>query len=259
VGQDESIKAYRLSQKKIADELGVEFRAIDLKSDITFQDLELEIRKLNEDESITGIIINKPFPFGSEEDVFSLIDESKDVEGVNPANLGKLFLGNKGIADVISETPEAILLPPTVGSVLDILFLALGDSDIYGKKVTIVGFSSIIGKPLALLLANSFATVSIAHIATYEKGDLASYVKGADILISAVGEPDLIKGAWIKEGAIVIDVGTSKNGNEITGDVEFEEASRKAAIITPVPGGVGKLTTLFLYHNLMLIRLRRKG
>ena len=257
VGQDDSAEAYRHSQEKTANELGIEFRPIDLKPDITFEDFKSEIEKLNKDKSITGIIINKPFPFESQEDVFSLINEDKDVEGVNPANLGKLFLGSRGIVDAISETEEAMLLPPTVKSILNIL--ALDSVDIYGKKATIVGFSSIIGKPLSLILANSFATVSIAHIGTYEKGDLAAYVKTADILISAVGKPGLIKGEWIKQGAIVIDVGTSKKGNEIIGDVEFKQASKKASLITPVPGGVGKLTTIFLYHNLILAQAGRKG
>jgi len=256
VGKDDSAKAYRHSQEKVAEELGIKYQPIDLKPDISFGEFQSEIQKLNEDKNITGIIINKPFPFENEENVFSLIDEDKDVEGVNPANLGKLFMGNKSIADVTSDEPNAVLIPPTVRSILDVL-VSSGNKEVYGKKVTLVGFSSIIGKPLALILANSFATVSITHIGTYEKGDLADYVKTADILISAVGKPELIKGEWIKQDAVVIDVGTSKKEERIVGDVEFEKASKKASFITPVPGGVGKLTTIFLYHNLVLAHRRK--
>lgn len=256
VGKDEAAKAYRYSQEKMAQEIGIEFRPTDLKSDISFKNFEAEIKKLNEDKTITGIIVNKPFPFGYEEDVFSLIDVNKDVEGVNPANLGKLFLGNKKVADLISEAPESILIPPTVRSILDVLYVS-GNIEVYGKKITIVGFSSIIGKPLALILANSFATVSIAQIGTSEAGHLAEYVKAADILISAVGKPELIKGEWIKEGAVVIDVGTSKKEGRIVGDVEFDKAKEKASFITPVPGGVGKLTPIWLYYNLVLAHKRR--
>jgi len=164
---------------------------------------------------------------------------------MNLNNLGKFFTGQ----------PQFI--SPTVSSI--ICMLNQCRVKFYGKKATVVGFSSLIGKPLALWLGNQFATVSITHIATYEAGDLEAYVKEADILISAAGVPDLIKGSWIKEGAIVIDAGTAQKCGKLTGDVEFNEAKKKASAITPVPGGVGKLTTLFLYHNLIIAAKGKKN
>ena len=239
VGQDLSAKSYRSAQEKLAKELGIEYRPLDLKSDLTFGEFKSEIEKLNEDISVAGIIINKPFPLEwSDTDVFSLLSESKDVEGMHPDNLGRFFIG------------QPRFISPTVLSVIELL--RESGVKLYGVKITLVGFSPLIGRPLALWLGNKFATVTIAHIATDEKGDLPSYIKSADIIISAVGKPGLIRGEWIKRGAVVIDVGTGYKDNKISGDVEFDKAKEKAAFITPVPGGVGKLTTVFLYHNLVL-------
>ncbi|MCF7888356.1 MAG: bifunctional 5,10-methylenetetrahydrofolate dehydrogenase/5,10-methenyltetrahydrofolate cyclohydrolase, partial [Candidatus Omnitrophica bacterium] len=125
------------------------------------------------------------------------------------------------------------------------------DIDLYGKDITVVGFSTLIGKPLVLLLGQKFATVTITHIATYQKQRLPFYIKNADLLISAVGKPHFIKGEWIKKGAIVIDVGVSKKGSKVVGDIEFEQAIKKASFISPVPAGIGKLTSLFLFKNLL--------
>jgi len=247
IGQDSSVKSYRSSQERIAKELGIEYRPLDLKSDISFAEFKPAIEKLNEDVGVTGIILNKPFPSGwNDADVFSLLNEEKDIEGMHPANLGRFFLG------------QPRFVSPTVRSVQEML----DESGVIprGKKVALVGFSSLIGRPLALWLGSKLATVSITHIATDEAGDLPSYIKSADIVISAVGKPGLIKGEWIKEGSVVIDVGTGHKDNKMSGDVEFDKAGKKAAFITPVPGGVGKLTTMFLYHNLVLAcRLNSKS
>ena len=249
-------QSYRVSQEKTARELNIKYRPIDLKPGISFQEFKSEIKKLNDDKSITGIILNKPFPGGwAEDEAFFLVDENKDVEGLRPINLGKLFRGNKNIFEGINLSPEAVLLPPTVRSILYILKLS-NNINLRGKRVTIVGFSSLVGKPLALLLANEFATVSITHIGTYESKDLESYVRSADILISAVGKPGLIKGNWIKDKAVVIDVGTRQKDGKLIGDVEFDKAKEKASFITPVPGGVGKFTSLCLYYNLVILQLR---
>ena len=256
IGADTAEK-YRASQEKMAKELGIEYRSLDLRPGISFGEFKSEIKKLNENEDITGIILNKPFPCGwAEEEMFFLLDENKDVEGVHSANLGKLFRGNKNIAEELNFSPESILLPPTARSVLYVLKIS-NNLNVRGKRITIVGFSSLVGKPLALLLANAFATVSITHIGTYESRDLEYYVKSADILISAVGKPGLIKGDWIKDKAVVIDVGTRQKDGKLSGDVEFDKAKEKAAFITPVPGGVGKFTPLFLYYNLILLQLKK--
>ena len=239
IGQDVSAKSYRSAQEKLAKELGIEYRSLDLKSDISFSEFKAEIEKLNKDVSVTGVIINKPFLSGwNDADVFYLIKEEKDVEGMHPANLGRFFLG------------QPRLTSPTVLSVVEMLDES--KVELRGKRVALVGFSSLIGRPLALWLGSKLATVSITHIATDEEGDLPSYIERADIVISAVGKPGLIKGEWIREGAIVIDVGTGHKDDKISGDVEFDKAKEKAAFITPVPGGVGKLTTMFLFHNLVL-------
>ncbi len=252
----DTAQGYRVSQEKTAGELNIEYRSIDLKSGISFQEFKSEIKKLNDDKSITGIILNKPFPKRwVEEEAFSLVDEDKDVEGLHPINLGKLFRSNKNIFDELNLSPETILLPPTVRSILYILRLS-NNVNLRGKRVTIVGFSSLIGKPLALLLANAFATVSITHIGTYESEDLEYYVRSADILVSAVGKPGLIKGDWVKDKAVIIDAGTRQKNGKLTGDIEFDKAREKAAFITPVPGGVGKFTSLFLYYNLVVLQLR---
>ena len=122
-------------------------------------------------------------------------------------------------------------------------------TNLYGKEAVIVGHSEIVGKPLALMLLNKFATTTVCHIATGERGVLADHVKRAEILVVAVGKAGIIKGDWIKDGAIVVDVGINKVGDKIVGDVEFEGASNKAAFLTPVPGGVGPITTTVLMRN----------
>jgi methylenetetrahydrofolate dehydrogenase (NADP+)/methenyltetrahydrofolate cyclohydrolase len=133
-------------------------------------------------------------------------------------------------------------------------FINKANLDLYGKNVLIVGFSNLLGKPLSVILANKFATVSVAHIATYETGQLPLLVSKADILITAVGKANLIKADWIKDGAVIIDAGISKtDDNVLVGDVEFDKALKKASLITPVPGGVGVLTVAFLFKNLLLV------
>lgn len=238
IGQE--VSEYYQAQKKLAEELGVDFPVI--PPTISFSDLKSKVEKLNNDPKVTGIILNKPFlPEWKEQDVFSLISPEKDVEGMNPVNFGKLSLG------------KSLFIPPTVLSVLELI--RSKEVNLRGKRVTIVNSSNIIGKPLALLLVDQLATVSITHIATSQAGDLETYVRGADILISAAGVPALIKGDWVKEGAIVVDVGTAQRQGKLTGDVEFDQAKEKAAAITPVPGGVGKLTTMFLFRNLLTAAL----
>jgi len=238
VGHDYSSGVYLLQQEKIALELGIDYLAVTLAPEAPLDKVLQKIEELNKDNSVAGIVLNKPFPAQWKEGaIFSAIDSQKDVEGVNPYNLGMLLIGK----------PKFI--SPTVMSVLE--FLNIADVDLYGREVTIVGSSVLIGKPLAIILANDFATVSITHIATYEKGRLPFYINNADILISAVGKPCIIRGEWIKEGAVVIDVGVGQKDGKLTGDVEFDKAVQKASFITPVPGGVGKFTTLFLFENLI--------
>lgn len=243
-GVDFSANIYQAAQKRFAQELGITYHSVDLDPGISFQDFQAELSKLNNSPSVTGVILNKPFPSSwPEEKVFSCLREDKDPEGMHPFNIGKFFMNGSG------------LMPPTARSVKELLDMVLeGKPENYrGKKITFVGFSSIMAKPLLFWLATKLVTLSIANIATYEQGDLPAYVNSADIVISAVGKPGLIKGEWIKDNAVVIDVGISRENGKIVGDVEFAKAEKKASFITPVLGGVGKLTTLFLFDNLVKI------
>lgn len=238
IGENYPSHVYRLSQEKLAKELGVKYLSVELPQGISINKAMDEIEALNKNEEITAIVANKPFPPDfTEELVFSAIDYKKDIEGMNPYNLGLLFVG------------EPLFISPTVLSILE--FIKLTGVELRGKEVAIIGFSTLIGKPLALILGRRLATVNITHIATYERNRVSFYVKNADIVVSAVGKPHIIKGEWIKEGAVVIDVGIGNKDGKVLGDIEFESAQKKAAFITSVPGGVGKLTPLFLFKNLV--------
>ncbi|MCF7908841.1 MAG: bifunctional 5,10-methylenetetrahydrofolate dehydrogenase/5,10-methenyltetrahydrofolate cyclohydrolase [Candidatus Omnitrophica bacterium] len=226
---------YYQAQRKLAEELGVDFPII--SPAVSLADLKSKLEKLNNDPKVIGIILNKPlFPDWNDQEVFSLLDPDKDVEGMHPLNLGRFFSG------------ENKFISPTAASVIELLKET--KVELKGKRVVIVGFSSLIGKPLTLFLANEIATVTIVHKAT-KKEDLPFYIANADILISAAGVPELIKADWIKEGAVVIDVGTGQRNGKTVGDVEFDKAKEKTLAITPVPGGVGRLTTMFLFANLV--------
>ena len=238
IGDDYASQVYFSQQEKLAAEVGIAYKSVQLPGHVTLKQLGKEIDALNKDEKVKGIVINKPFPSEwREEDVFSLISTNKDIEGMNPYNLGLLFTGRPNF------------ISPTVRSILK--FIELSRIDLRGAEVTLVGASLLIGKPLAIILSNMFATVRLTHVATYEKGLLENHVKKGDVVVTCVGKPDLIKGAWLKKGAVVIDVGIGHKDGKICGDVEFEEACKVAGYITPVPGGVGKLTTLFLFENLL--------
>ncbi|MBD3246569.1 MAG: bifunctional methylenetetrahydrofolate dehydrogenase/methenyltetrahydrofolate cyclohydrolase [Candidatus Omnitrophica bacterium] len=245
IGDQFSSGVYLASQERLAREIGIEYRRIVLGKDTSLSALREALDALNRDEKVTGICVHKPFPPGwKEEEVFAALDPRKDVEGMTPWNLGKLFSG------------EPVFLSPTVRSVLKVLSLV--SPDLYGKKVTLIGFSTLIGKPLALLLGRRMATVTITHIATHERGDLPRFLQNAEIVISAAGVPELVKADWIRPEAVVIDVGTGRKDGKLCGDVEFERIQAKASAVTPVPGGVGKLTPLFLLDNAVTAARRTK-
>lgn len=238
IGQAPDAQIYIKNQKRVAKEVGIDFSLRKLSDKIKQKEAIKVIEKLNQDNNIDGIIVNKPFPHTWEtKEIFSAISPEKDIEGVSPYNLGRMFYN-----DLTFVSPTVLATLATIESL---------DIDLYGKDITVVGFSTLIGKPLVLLLGQKFATVTITHIATYQKERLPFYIKNADLLISAVGKPHFIKGEWIKKGAIVIDVGISKKGSKVVGDIEFEQAIKKASFISPVPAGIGKLTSLFLFKNLL--------
>lgn len=238
VGENAGAAAYVKSQAKTAESLGIEYRLQTLPQDTSETVLIDLIRKLNSDNSVNGIIIQMPLSANIDyRKISRFINPDKDIEGMHPANIGKLLFG------------KAKLIPCTAASAMELINSS--GIELYGKEAVVVGHSEIVGKPLALLLLDKFATVTVCHIATSKAGKLEEHVKKAEVLVVAVGRAGLIKGEWVKEGAIVIDVGINRVADKIVGDVEFEAAEKRAAYITPVPGGVGPLTVTMLMRNLV--------
>lgn len=237
VGEDPAIEVYIRSQIRAAEDVGINYQLHRLEESISEEGLENLIERLNKDEGVNGIILQLPIPHGLEvaRRLQERIVPEKDVEGVNPQNMGLVVYGR----------PR--LCPCTPAAVME-LINSTGVS-LYGKRATVVGHSEIVGKPVALLLLDKFCTVCVCHIATSERGELRDYVERAEILVTAVGKANLIPGDWIAEGAIVIDCGISEVEGKIVGDVEFERAKEKASFITPVPGGVGPVTAAMLMQN----------
>jgi methylenetetrahydrofolate dehydrogenase (NADP+)/methenyltetrahydrofolate cyclohydrolase len=238
VGENASSDLYIRSQQKTAELLGIEFALHKLPKETSQEKLIEFINQLNQDKTVHGIIIQMPLPLHMDYKTISeFIDPQKDVEGMHPVNMGKIVFG------------KARILPCTAAAVMELLN-SLG-INFMGKEVVIVGHSEIVGKPLSLLLLDKLATVTVCHIGTSKAGKLEEHVRKAEVLVVAVGKAGLIKGEWIKDGAIVVDVGINRVGDKIVGDVEFEEASKHASWITPVPGGVGPLTVTMLMRNLV--------
>ena len=238
VGENAGAETYVKSQKKVAEALGIEYQFHKLAAETQETALIEFIKKLNADNSVNGIIIQMPLPQQIDyKKISQFILPEKDIEGMHPANIGKVLFG------------KAKIVPCTAQAAMELINST--GVDLYGKEVVIVGHSEIVGKPLALLLLEKFATVTVCHIGTSKAGKLEEHVKKAEILIVAVGKAGLIKGDLIKEGAIVIDVGINRVADKIVGDVEFEAAEKKASFITPVPGGVGPLTVTMLMRNLV--------
>lgn len=231
-------ESYVKSQNKCAESLGINYQFHKLSVDIKEDALLEFIHNLNSNKSLNGIIVQMPLPENiNSMKVREAILPEKDVEGMHSCNMGKIVFGRTKI------------LPCTPAAVMELLNSA--GIDLYGKEVVIVGHSEIVGKPLALLLLEKFSTVTVCHIGTSKANKLEEHVKNAEILIVAVGRAGLIKGEWVKEGAVVIDVGINRVADKIVGDVEFEGAKKRASYITPVPGGVGPLTVTMLMRNLV--------
>ncbi|MFA5147026.1 MAG: bifunctional 5,10-methylenetetrahydrofolate dehydrogenase/5,10-methenyltetrahydrofolate cyclohydrolase [Candidatus Omnitrophota bacterium] len=236
IGENASSAVYVKAQKKVAEGLGIEYELKVIPGMVTGPEAERLIGDLNRDETVTAVILQLPVPKGIDaKGLVNLISPEKDAEGMHPENLGRITLGNYKVG------------PCTAMAVMELLEST--GMKLYGKEAVIVGHSEIVGKPLSLMLLNKFVTTTVCHIATGERGVLADHVKRGEILVVAVGKAGLIKGEWVKEGAVVVDVGINRVGDKIVGDVEFEAASQRAGSITPVPGGVGPLTTTILMRN----------
>lgn len=233
VGGDGGSIYYANNQKKLCEELGLENRHILLKENVTEQELIDAIDYLNSDDTVDGIILQLPLPKHLNEKVLtSRLSHKKDVDGLTDINLGKFY---KGEECFVPCTPQSIIhLIKTTGC------------DMTGKHAVVVGRSNIVGKPVAQLLLNENCTVTICHSKTENLKEICS---NADILVCALGKPEFITGEYIKEGAIVIDVGTTMVEGKVKGDICFDSAAVKASYYTPVPGGVGSVTTTMLMKN----------
>ena len=233
VGNDGGSIYYINSQEKVALSLGLLFDKILLDENIKEEELIKLIDKLNNDDTVDGIMIQVPLPKHiNEKKVVESISPLKDIDCLTTESVGKLYTGEKGF------------IPCTPNSVMH-LIKSLG-VDIKGKEAVVLGRSNIVGKPVSQLLLNENATVTICHSKTK---DLQEVCKRADILVVAIGKPKFVDDNFVKEGAIVIDVGTSSVNGKITGDLDFDKVIDKASYVTPVPGGVGALTTTLLIKN----------
>ncbi len=233
VGNDGGSLFYLNNQEKVAISLGLEFEKIHLSYDVTEEKLIKKIEELNNDDSVNGIILQLPLPKNMDEKrVISSISPEKDIDCLTFVNQGKLYMG------------EETFMPCTPKSVLTILKSLNINLD--GMEVVVVGRSNIVGKPASALMLKENCTVTTCHSRTK---NLKEVCKRADILIVAIGKPKFIDDSYIKEDAIVIDVGTNSVEGKITGDVDFEKVIDKASFVTPVPGGVGALTTTLLMKN----------
>jgi methylenetetrahydrofolate dehydrogenase (NADP+)/methenyltetrahydrofolate cyclohydrolase len=235
-GIDESSRIYREQQAKKAAAIGILYRMVDLDNNCTENDVADVITKLNMDPEVHGIILQTPLPKGMNLDAMqNLIDPLKDVDGVTAVNLGAVMTGRPG------------LYPSTAMSAFE-LVKASGVS-LKGKEAVIIGRSAIVSKPVAMMLVNERATITMCHTGTQAAGLLEYHVNRAEILVVATGQPALIPGEWVREGAVVVDVGINYVNDKIVGDVVYEPAAERAAFITPVPGGVGPLTVSMLMSN----------
>ena len=233
IGNDGGSIYYQNSQEKVATSLGVLFNKIILPESTTEEELINVIQSLNSDDNVHGIMLLVPLPKHiNEKVVVNKISPLKDIDCLNSESVGRLYLGEDGF---IPCTPNSVL---TLLKSLNI--------DLIGKNAVVLGRSNIVGKPAAQLLLNENCTVTICHSKTVNLKEVCS---NADILVVAIGRPKFIDESYVKEGAIVIDVGTSSFEGKITGDVDFEKVIDKAAYVTPVPGGVGALTTTLLIKN----------
>ncbi len=235
VGDNKASEIYVRNKKKACEMVGIKFTKIDLPETISEELVINEIKRLNEDVSVNGILVQLPLPNGFDEGkIINEISPLKDVDGLTYQNVGNLVLENECL---VSCTPAGVME-----------LLRMYNVPLKGKDVCIVGRSNLVGKPLIQLLLQNDATVSICHSKSV---NIKDYTKRADVLIVAAGHPNLITKDMVKDKAVVIDVGINKENDSLCGDVDFKEVSKKASLITPVPGGVGPMTVASLLKNVV--------
>lgn len=234
VGSDPASSVYVNNKKKACEYIGIKSLSYHLEENTTEEELLELIDKLNKDDSVRGILVQLPLPKAiSEDKVLMAISPAKDVDGFHPMNVGNLCIGRKGF---LSCTPAGV-----------IELLKRYNIEIAGKECVVVGRSNIVGKPMSILLLRENGTVTITHSRTK---DLKEVTKRADILVAAIGKPKFVTSEYVKEGAVVIDVGIHRNAdNKLCGDVDFDDVVDKVSAITPVPGGVGPMTIAMLMNN----------
>ncbi len=242
VGDDPASQTYTKKKHDACAKVGMDSRNIKLPASATQKEIIAQVQHLNDDASVDAILVQLPLPEGVDEDaVLASVSREKDVDGFHPENFGKLALGTGSIAPC---TPKGV-----------IHMLKESGVPLPGKHAVVIGRSRIVGKPLALLLLNEGCTVTVCHSKTR---DMGAIVKTADIICSAVGKPRLVTADMVKEGAVVIDIGTSKEAEKLVGDVDFAAVAKKASLITPVPGGVGPMTIAMLIENTLVCYEERR-
>lgn len=234
VGNDAASTVYVGNKKKACEYIGIKSVAYELPEETTEEELLQIIHTLNQDDCIYGILVQLPVPKHiNENHIIQAIDPKKDVDGFHPQSVGALSIGQPGF---VSCTPAGV-----------IQLLKRSNIEIEGKECVIIGRSNIVGKPMAMLLLRENGTVTICHSRTK---DLKEITRRADILVVAIGKPKMIDASYVKEGAVVIDVGIHRDANnKLCGDVDYESVEPVASAITPVPGGVGPMTIAMLMHN----------
>ncbi|MCD8905760.1 bifunctional methylenetetrahydrofolate dehydrogenase/methenyltetrahydrofolate cyclohydrolase FolD [Staphylococcus chromogenes] len=244
VGNDGASQSYVRSKKKAAEKIGMISEVIHLEEDTSEEDVLKELERLNNDESVSGILVQVPLPKQvDEQKVLDAIDPDKDVDGFHPINIGRLYLD------------QAKLIPCTPLGVMELLKHA--DIDLEGKNAVVIGRSHIVGQPVSKLLIQQNATITVLHSRSQ---NVHEHLKNADIIVSAVGRPGMVKKEDVKEGAVVIDVGNTPDENgKLKGDVEYDEVSEVAGAITPVPGGVGPMTITMVLNNTLIAEKMRRG
>ena len=245
VGNVAASSVYVKAKTKSAKEVGIEVIDHHLSEQTTEEELLQLVMKLNNQENVNGILVQLPLPSHiNEQVILDSIHPNKDADGFHPLNVGKL--------SIASHNDQNLLIPCTPYGCL--IMLKTLEINLTGKNAVVIGRSNIVGKPMAQLLLKESCTVTIAHSKTQ---NLEEVCQNADIVVAAVGRPEMVKGSWIKKGAVVIDVGINRievnikgeNKNRLVGDVDFKEAEKNASAITPVPGGVGPMTIACLLRN----------
>lgn len=245
IGTHAASATYVRNKERACAAIGMESDTIRLPETITQEELLAQIEQLNEDPMVDGILVQLPLPRQIDErKVLNAIDPGKDVDGFHPVNIGRLLIGEPAS---VPCTPKGIIR----------MLEAIGMDDLSGRHAIVIGRSNIVGKPIALLLLAKHATVTIAHSRT---ADLSALCREADIVIAAVGVPRLVKADWIKEGAVVIDVGINRDENgKLCGDVDFDDVKNVAQALSPVPGGVGPMTIAMLLSNTLAAYEEHEG